>query len=291
MNKVKRNYKDSVFRRLFENKEAIIELYNALSGRNYSTETDLEIITLENSIFGDMKNDLAFIIDGRFIILIEHQSTVSPNMPFREFIYLAKEYERLFFSADVYSKEKIRLPVPELYVFYNGTEDRPVEEELKLSDSFCCECDTIAIEAIVKVINVNYEKNAELLRSCELLANYSKFIYMIRKRERITRDLQKAMEESIETCIKEGILTEFLKKNGGEIMSILYDALTREECEAIRENDGYVRGLREGEASGEARGEAKEKSSIARKMLKMGMDIKLISEATGLTEEEISSLS
>ena len=63
----------------------------------------------------------------------------------------------------------------------------------------------------------------------------------------------------------------------------------------IRENDGYVRGLREGEASGEARGEArgeaKEKSSIARKMLKMGMDIKLISEATGLTEEEISSLS
>lgn len=242
-----------------------------------------------------MKNDLAFIIDGRFIILIEHQSTVSPNLPFREFIYLAKEYERLFFSADVYSKEKIRLPVPELYVFYNGTEDRPVEEELKLSDSFCCECDTIAIEAIVKVINVNYEKNAELLRSCELLADYSKFIYMIRKRERITRDLQKAMEESIETCIKEGILKEFLKKNGGEIMSILYDALTREECEAIRENDGYVRGLREGEASGEARGEArgkaKEKSSIARNMLKMGMDIKLISEATGLTEEEISSLS
>ena len=291
MNKVKRNYKDSVFRRLFENKEALIGLYNALSGRNYSTETDLEIITLENSIFGDMKNDLAFIIDGRFIILIEHQSTVSPNLPFREFIYLVKEYERLFFSADVYSKEKIRLPVPELYVFYNGTEDRPVEEELKLSDSFCCECDTIAIEAIVKVINVNYEKNAELLSGCELLADYSKFIYMIRKRERITRDLQKAMEESIETCIKEGILTEFLKKNGGEIMSILYDALTREECEAIRENDGYVRGLREGEASGEARGEAKEKSSIARKMLKMGMDIKLISEATGLTEEEISSLS
>ena len=64
-----------------------------------------------------------------------------------------------------------------------------------------------------------------------------------------------------------------------------YDALTREECEAIRENDGYVRGLREGEASGEARGEAKEKLSIARNMLKMGMDIKVISEATGLTEE------
>lgn len=290
MNKVKRNYKDSVFRRLFENKESLIELYNALSGRNYSKETELEIITLENSIFGDMKNDLAFIIDGRFIILIEHQSTVSPNLPFREFIYLAKEYERLFFSSDVYSKERIKLPVPELYVFYNGTEDRPVEEKIKLSDSFCCECDTIAIEVIVKVINVNYEKNAELLRRCELLAEYSRFIHMIREREHSTKDLQRAMEESIETCIQEGILKEFLKKNGGEIMSILYDALTREECEAIRENDGYVRGLREGEASGEARGEAKEKLSIARNMLKMGMDIKVISEATGLTEEEVSNL-
>lgn len=33
-------------------------------------------------------------------------------------------------------------------------------------------------------------------------------------------------------------------------MSFLYQALTREECETIREEDGYVRGLAEGRQEG-----------------------------------------
>lgn len=38
--------------------------------------------------------DLAFIIDNKLIILVEHQSTINPNMPVRMLCYLAKEYER-----------------------------------------------------------------------------------------------------------------------------------------------------------------------------------------------------
>ncbi|MCI7300968.1 MAG: hypothetical protein SOR93_19690, partial [Clostridiales Family XIII bacterium] len=69
MKKAKQTYKDSVFRKLFHDKEKILELYNALSGRNYSSDTEIQIVTLEDVIFGDRKNDLAFIIDGRLIIL------------------------------------------------------------------------------------------------------------------------------------------------------------------------------------------------------------------------------
>ncbi|MCI7302111.1 MAG: hypothetical protein MR704_10185, partial [Clostridia bacterium] len=39
---------------------------------------------------------------------------------------------------------------------------------------------------------------------------------------------------------------DFLKKNGGDVMSFLYDELSREECETIREQDGYQKGLSEG---------------------------------------------
>ncbi|MDO4546406.1 MAG: hypothetical protein Q4C25_09630 [Bacillota bacterium] len=69
--------------------------------------------------------------------------------------------------------------------------------------------------------------------------------------------MQTAIEESIRECRREGILTDFLQRNGGEIMSFLYDALTREECEAIREDDGYRRGKDEGLAEGQRLGLAK----------------------------------
>ena len=48
------------------------------------------------------------------------------------------------------------IPAPEFYVFYNGKEDRPLMEILKLSDSFVKKCDAIDLEVNVTVINVNY---------------------------------------------------------------------------------------------------------------------------------------
>ena len=141
MSKIRKNYKDGVFRKLFADKEKLIELYNALSGSDYSLDTELEIVTLDNSIFGDLKNDLAFVIDNKFIILVEHQSTVNPNMPLRMFIYLAQQYEKLCYSNEIYSSRRIYIPVPEFYVFYNGLAEVPIEEELKLSDSFMSKCD------------------------------------------------------------------------------------------------------------------------------------------------------
>ena len=137
----------------------------------------------------------------------------------------------------------------------------------------------------MKVINVNYEKGAELLARCRTLNEYSRFIYLIREKAKDMK-LQQAVEATIDECVREGLLKDFLKKNGGEIMSILCHELTREECEAIRENDGYLRGLEEGEA----KGEAEEKKKIARNMLAKDIDIKIISEITELTEEEISGL-
>ena len=155
---VKHTYKDGVFRRLFNDKEKILELYNALTGENYPPDTDVKIVTLDNAVFGDMKDDLSFMIEDRFIILTEHQSTINPNMPVRELCYIAKQLEKLVFSKAIYSKRLIKLPTPEFYVFYNGAEDFPVCREQKLSDAFAVKCDKISLELKVKVINVNYDK-------------------------------------------------------------------------------------------------------------------------------------
>ena len=300
--RVKRNYRDSIFRKLFNNNAAIIELYNALSGSSYPPDADVRIVTLDNAIFGDRKNDLAFMIENRFIILIEMQSTLNPNMPLRFLVYIAKELEKLFFSRQIYSKTLVNIPTPEIYVFYDGNEDLPLESELKLSDAFTEKCDKLYLELNVRVINVNYEKGAELLDNCRILSDYSQLVHIARLNYEQTHDLDSAVSEAVTECMEKNILRDFLKENGGEIMSFLYDMLTKEEMEEIREHDGYVKGLKEGHArgiqeghargitEGEIRGKAERNRDIADNMLDMGMDISMITRATGLSEEEVIRL-
>ena len=312
--KVKRNYKDSIFRKLFNNNAKIIELYNALSGSDYPPDADVRIVTIDNVIFGDRKNDLAFMIENRFIILIEMQSTLNPNMPLRFLVYIAKEFERLFFSSQIYGKTQVPIPTPEIYVFYNGNADLPLESELKLSDAFIVKCDKLYLELKVRVINVNYEKGAELLKHCQTLSDYSRLVYTAKLNYERTGDLDIAVTKAVTECMQNGILSDFLRENGGEVMSFLYDMLTKEEMEEIREHDGYVRGVREGEAQGLKRGkelgikegeerglkkgkelgihegEISKQRAIAANMLAMDMDIPTIARATGLSEDEVRGL-
>lgn len=120
MKKPKHTYKDNTFCTLFSDKENLIELYNALSGSDYDMDTPVEIVTLDDAFFGDRENDLSFIIDHKWIILTEQQSTLCPNIPLRMLVYIAREYEKLVFSREIYSKKPVKIPTPELYVFYNG---------------------------------------------------------------------------------------------------------------------------------------------------------------------------
>ena len=94
--------------------------------------------------------------------------------------------------------------------------------------------------------------------------------------------IEARIKETVRECLDEGILYEFLKKNGGDIMDFINIELTREECEAIRENDGYERGLQEGMLE--------EQQVIAKRMKSRDMDITEISDITGLSTEEIEKL-
>ena len=150
----------------------------------------------------------------------------------------------------------------------------------------------------VRVINVNYEKGAALLEKCRLLSDYSQLVHIAKINYQRTHDLDTAVSEAVTECMENDILRNFLKENGGEIMSFLYDMLTKEEMEEIREHDGYVRGLKDGHTSGVkeglARGAAEgaqaKQRDIAANMLAKGMDAALISELTGLSEKDILKL-
>jgi len=61
-----REYKSTMFSMIFRNKKELLELYNAVNHSNYTDLEALQIVTLENAIYMNMKNDLAFVIDMRF---------------------------------------------------------------------------------------------------------------------------------------------------------------------------------------------------------------------------------
>ena len=103
---VQTRYKDTVFRMLFNEKEELLFLFNAVNGTSYDNPEELEVNTLENAIYMSMKNDLSCVLDSQ-LNLYEHQSTPNPNMPLRNLFYVSRIYETMVASQNIYV-EKIR---------------------------------------------------------------------------------------------------------------------------------------------------------------------------------------
>ena len=89
--KPRRDYKDTLFRLLFRDRNRLLSLYNAVNGTSYNSPEDLTVVTLENAVYMNMKNDVAFLLDNR-LSLYEHQSTCNPNMPLRDLFYVSRTY-------------------------------------------------------------------------------------------------------------------------------------------------------------------------------------------------------
>ena len=80
--RVVRNYKDTVFRMLFNSKKELLTLYNALNDTEYTNEDELEIVTLENAVYMTFKNDVSCLLDMN-IQLFEQQA-----IPICRFVFL-----------------------------------------------------------------------------------------------------------------------------------------------------------------------------------------------------------
>ncbi len=72
-------------------------------------------------------NDVAMRVNGKIMVLVEHQSTINRNMPLRLLFYIARTYERIVPARNKYYRGIVKVPIPEFYVMYNGTDDYPEE--------------------------------------------------------------------------------------------------------------------------------------------------------------------
>lgn len=235
-----RNDKDTVFRMLFRDKARLLELYNAVNQTSYENPEELQIVTLENAVYLGMKNDVAFIIDFH-MYLYEHQSTVNPNMPLRFLQYVAKEYEKLVKQDKLYRNKKSYIPAPKFYVFYNGQEKQPEHWTEYLSQSFEKKETDPALELKVEFFNINSGMNEKLMQHCKTLSEYMQYVNMVRKNA-MDMPLREAVNTAIDCCIKQGILSEFLRQNKAEVTAMSIFEYDEEAVRRIQRQDAIETG-------------------------------------------------
>ena len=292
---VNRVYKSRIFTMIFQDKEKLLELYNAISGKNYTDPELLEINTLENAIYMNMQNDLSFIIDAR-LSLYEHQSTVNPNLPLRFLWYISKLYMGMTRKHNIYGTEKVKIPEPQFVVFYNGVEEQPERKVLRLSDLYQTRTEGIeadlgrGLELEAVMFNVNRSHNRTLMEACKTLKDYAEYVYRVRQYAEETT-LEEAVERAITECIREGILKDFLEKNRAEAKSVSIFEYDEEEHMRQERDQFWNKGMREGRRQGIQEGiqEGLEigRIQLIQKKLEKGKSISQIAEELESTEEEI----
>ena len=224
-----RKYKDTVFRMLFSDRKNLLSLYNAVNGSAYEDEAALEIVTLENAIYMGMKNDLAFIVDTG-LFLYEHQSTYTPNMQLRDLFYISAEYQKFVNHRSLYSSVIQKIPAPNFIVFYNGTEKKEDSWINYLSEAYQNLSGEPNLELKVLTLNINEGHNGELMEQCQILREYAQYVAKVREYARET-ELDVAVEQAVNDCIQNNILTEFLRKNKSEVIAMSIFEYDKEEEE------------------------------------------------------------
>ena len=255
-----------------------------------------------------MKNDLAFMLETN-IYLYEHQSTLNPNIPLRDLIYIGIEYQQYVDDKSLYSSRLQKIPAPKFMVFYNGTDAVDDRVELRLSNAYEHLAGEPDLELKVLMLNVNEGHNKELMEQCQTLKEYAIYVARVRKYTS-EMNLNDAVARAIDECIKEGILVEFLRKNRSEVkmVSILeYDKeweekkLRKAEYEAGRSEGieigksegieiGKSEGIEIGKSKGIEIGRDKAMAEFVCNMIKYGFSIKKIAEVTGKNVEQIQTI-
>ena len=237
---VKRDYKSRMFTMIFRDKKELLQLYNAVAQRNYEDPELLTINTLENAIYMSMQNDLSFIIDAR-LSLYEHQSTYNPNLPLRFLMYLSDLYEKMIKRKNIYGTKMIQIPSPQFLVFYNGMEERPEREVIKLSDAYITQDEKVSLELLVDVLNINVGHNEKLLRACKTLGDYAEYVHRVREYAG-KMSIEEAVDKAIDACIREDVLREFLEGNRAEARTMSIYEYDQEEHIRMEREDAFEDG-------------------------------------------------
>ena len=251
--------------------------------------------------------------NNHVLILIEHQSTPEKDMPFRIHKYVMA-------IMDDYAKRNPRSALPVVFpmIFYTGTREYNYSTNIVDLIANPYNLPTIFSDSPIKVIELNKIKDEELIKKTHygIMALIMKRIKMqpvedlLYKVKNLIRTMAKLDEQSYINSILRYMFVAGEIRDQSEVRKIVEEILTQDETEGkvmatlaqyFREEgreQGIERGRQEGRQEGLQIGIQEGKvvgfkegiQQVARNMIANKVPVKLISEMTKLSEEEINAL-
>lgn len=266
--------KDTFFKVVYRSTERLQRLAAFLIGRE---NAEITVTTLDPVLYGNKENDLSFSCDGTVYVMMEEQSTVCLNIPFRMAEYMMTTLRD---SVDtkklLYGSRRVMLPVPKLFVLNVGVVKSEgqlpecVEYDLRLSDSFPLEDEILPdLEAVVHAydfrmsrkevvqylelgaIPVRVAHQLKDLLDYALTANCLTYIQQALQKEKQLPlpERIRSVADLIELLIKRDIFVDLLTRK--EVCNMAAIQFSREE---MIEYQGWEAGLEEGIERGIQRG-------------------------------------
>lgn len=260
---------NSAFTILFNQEEYAVDLYKEVSGISLHP-TQIKSVKLEEGLAPSrLYNDISFLTQcNKLLVLVEHQSTINPNMAFRlleYFVRLASQYIKIT-RQDKYGTRQIELPQAELFVVYNGPGEMPQFPPLDLGD----------IKVTIKVKNIHFHRLADQSPN-SAVAGYARLIDLAR---------EMSIWDAMEIAAKEGYLKKFLQDEEAKNMFAEAFSYDNELLDA-----GLQQGIQQGIQLGLQQGIQEKALNMAKLALAEGLNINLIIKLTGLDAETIEAIS
>lgn len=289
-----RQYQDTVFRAYMNDVDRLRDVAGALHGRTYTSVERVRIVTLDGTFLSQMKNDISFLLAGRHLVFMEHQSTLNQNMPLRCLYYICEQLRQYIPAKSLYQNKQIPLPRPEFHVFYTGSKDTLETEQMRLSDAYMEGEGNIHLEIKVTFHNIAYGSEKMLLRMSRPLHDYSFFLNCIKTNIAGGMERVRAIREAMRYCMEHDVMKEFLQKHESEVIDMVnFEWNQKDFEEAIREDgieQGMARGREEGREEGRAKGREEEKSAFILGMLKEKLPLETIARVSKMSVERIQEL-
>ena len=286
--KVKHGAKDSVFTHLFSIPEYLLELYRVIHPEDTKTTvTDIKSVTCRCILADHQYNDLGFQIGDRLIVLVEAQSTWSPNIVLRLLGYWVQTLNDYFSDLGIllYESKKVSCPKPELYVVYTGNR-KNVPEVLSLKELYFpneADCD---LEVRVHVLKDH--------DSHDIVGQYITFCKVLTDQVKKYGGERKAIEETLRICRDKKVLESYLSQREKEIMDIMTTLFDQDYVTNLRclnhERKGERKGIEKGRKEGIKEGRKENQKDIVLHALGKGFTHEQIASLTGIPASEIEKL-
>lgn len=275
----KRDIKDSVFTFLFSDIEYTEQLYLSLHPEDTDIrDEDFRLVTLENILAIGQYNDLGFQVRDKLILLVEAQSTFSPNIPLRMLMYLAKTYNEYIeeHQLSLYREKKVSIPRPELYVIYTGEKEAP--DILRLSDMYE---GSGSADLTVRVLRDG--------QPGDILSQYVDFCQVANEQVSLYGRTDEALMSTIQLCLEQGILVPFLDSRKKEVVDIMTRLFSQEKAWEMELAANARENREAGRVEGRVEGRMEAQADMLRRLLQK-FSILEVSQIMGIPQSEIERL-